>query len=299
MNCRICGNNTGNTCYTALEMYYGTREPFEYMECKDCGCVQIVNVPEDMASHYPSDYYTAQKSVEYDFSSYNKSDIEQYINNVAVRYFSFLGNCGIKTLDYSILDIGCGNGGTIRGLASMGFKRTVGVDMFLHPQHAYEDKGCRVYQGDFYDITEKFDFIYFQDSFEHLDKHRDVLLKVNEILNVGGICWLVIPVAGYPWHHYGVNWYGLDAPRHFTLHSRKSISMLLDQTGFHLKSFKATSNSAQFIISEMYKRGIPYVQYGHAAGNLPQKELDFYSKLSDKLNERNIGDRLELHIVRK
>ena len=58
MRCRICDNAAGNTRHTAREMMFGTREPFEYVECTRCGCVQIAAVPPDLGRHYPPDYYS-------------------------------------------------------------------------------------------------------------------------------------------------------------------------------------------------------------------------------------------------
>jgi hypothetical protein len=37
---------------------YGTRETFSYLACADCGCLQISNIPADLARYYPSDYYS-------------------------------------------------------------------------------------------------------------------------------------------------------------------------------------------------------------------------------------------------
>ena len=56
--CKICGNSVGNTLYTVREMMFGTREEFEYLECAQCGCVQLWNVPADLSPYYPPDYYS-------------------------------------------------------------------------------------------------------------------------------------------------------------------------------------------------------------------------------------------------
>jgi len=57
MSCRICGNDEGNKKYIAKEMMYGFRDEFEYMKCSNCGCLQLVNIPDDLSKYYPNDYY--------------------------------------------------------------------------------------------------------------------------------------------------------------------------------------------------------------------------------------------------
>ena len=54
-SCRICGGSPGAR-HVAREMMYGTREAFGYFECSSCGCLQIAEVPADLARFYPADY---------------------------------------------------------------------------------------------------------------------------------------------------------------------------------------------------------------------------------------------------
>ena len=56
--CQICGNRLGNREHTAREMVFGTREEFTYIECAACGCVQLLDVPDELARFYPGDYYS-------------------------------------------------------------------------------------------------------------------------------------------------------------------------------------------------------------------------------------------------
>src|SRR4029077_3058389 len=55
--CKICGNTSGNKTHTAREMMFGLRDKFEYLECGNCGCVQSMNVPADMAKYCAANYY--------------------------------------------------------------------------------------------------------------------------------------------------------------------------------------------------------------------------------------------------
>ena len=54
--CRICASNGPHSHFVVREMMFGTREPFGYFECANCKTLQIVDIPPDLARHYPGDY---------------------------------------------------------------------------------------------------------------------------------------------------------------------------------------------------------------------------------------------------
>jgi hypothetical protein len=54
------GWSASNCCSPPVrEMYFGTREPFDYYNCSACAALQIVNVPEgeQLTRHYPQNYH--------------------------------------------------------------------------------------------------------------------------------------------------------------------------------------------------------------------------------------------------
>src|SRR5262245_28570152 len=58
--CRICRNSDGNQTYQVREMMFGLLDVFPYVECAQCGCLQIQTIPADMARFYPGKYYSRQ-----------------------------------------------------------------------------------------------------------------------------------------------------------------------------------------------------------------------------------------------
>ena len=54
-----------------------------------------------------------------------------------------------------------------------------------------------------------------------------------------------------------MHWVQLDAPRHFYLHSRKSLALLAEQAGLTLVETIDTSDEFQFWGSEQYQQGLP------------------------------------------
>src|ERR1700712_3894904 len=56
-NCKICNNDKGNKLYSVKEMQLGLRETFTYMECGNCGCMQLMDIPENLGKYYPNENY--------------------------------------------------------------------------------------------------------------------------------------------------------------------------------------------------------------------------------------------------
>ena len=57
-SCNIYGNTAGNLTHRAREMMFGTREVFSYLECRSCGCVQLIDDVRDWSQYYPADYHS-------------------------------------------------------------------------------------------------------------------------------------------------------------------------------------------------------------------------------------------------
>ena len=106
---------------------------------------------------------------------------------------------------------------------------------------------------------------------------KEHLIKIHSILEDSGLCILRIPTSSsYAWEYYRTDWYQLDAPRHFYLHSVKSIEILAQETDFHLSDVIYDSKYQQFMHSEEYKNNIPLNQ---------KVKLDLITYLKRKRNK--------------
>lgn len=55
--CRYC-HSTQGTNFLATERMLGLGEEFTYASCPSCGSIQLLSIPEDLGSYYPSTYYS-------------------------------------------------------------------------------------------------------------------------------------------------------------------------------------------------------------------------------------------------
>jgi SAM-dependent methyltransferase len=155
----------------------------------------------------------------------------------------------------SILDIGCGTGNLLQAMCIWGFKNLVGIDPYIENDINYPS-GVKILKTDIFKHNGNYDIIMAHHSFEHMDNPHSVFERFHDLVNPGGKILIRIPVSdSYAWRKYGVNWFQLDAPRHFFLHTVRSMSILAEKNKFRITSVIYDSTKLQFLMSEKYLRG--------------------------------------------
>ena len=176
---------------------FGTRDEFEYLECPNCGTVQIADVP-DLEAYYPKSYYS--------FEAPAASPIKEGLANAATdvfyrtrnlsianRVFELFGadarlidrGLGLKSVlrldpakDARILDVGCGSAELLRVLARLGFTALTGIDKFLREDS--DRDGVKLRAAELSDLDGRFDLIMFHHSLEHMaDPVRAQKVEIN------------------------------------------------------------------------------------------------------------------------
>ncbi len=309
-SCKICNNTQDNKIHTTREMLFGLRENFDYLECGDCGCLQIIEIPKNISKYYPSDYHPFNNIKKLE-DSYIKSILKVQLAKYCLhgkkhlvgwllsKIFDWGFLAKIQNLDIDlntkILDVGSGGGRILSSLRKHGFTKLTGVDPFIKDDIFY-DNGVNIFKKDFYDIEENYDFIMLNHSFEHMPDPLAVLQKLYEILSPGKYLLIRIPVADcYPWKKYNVNWVALDPPRHFFVHTTASMGILAQKVGFQLTNTIYDSNEKQFWASEQYLRDIPLIEsisyYKNPKNSIyTKKQIKEYKTKTIELNKINEGD---------
>jgi len=103
-----------------------------------------------------------------------------------------------------------------------------------------------------------FRLITFQHSLEHVADQRGTLAAAAKLLRADGMMMVSLPVVeSYAWEHYGTDWVDLDAPRHFYLHSLRSLKMVAADAGLVCRSIVPDPSILELLGSEQYRRDIP------------------------------------------
>lgn len=315
MICAICGNEYNNTPYSIKEMFIGTRDEFEYFECSNCGCLQIKEIPVDLAKYYPENYYSYQSK---------KNKIRRFFGEKRDSYVIFKSGLFGRIINFfepspyfqkiaksnilfdkkrtRILDVGCGAGIMLQSFADMGFESLTGVDPLIEKD--IRIGSVQIYKKYLKDLQKnnKYDLIIFNHSLEHIFDQIDTLQNVYKILSDNGTLIISIPIkTDYIWKKYDVNWVQIDAPRHLIIHTFKSIKILLDKINLKLTNYDFDSGPFQFYGSEQYKKNIPLKSaksyYINPKSSIfTSKEINEFTKLSNKLNFMDQGDSATFYI---
>jgi len=306
--CRICGNSDNNLQHHAKEMMFGTRDEFEYLECGNCGCLQIEEIPEDFEKYYPKANY-------YSYSNNEIGRIKIYAKKLLasnlLRKKSFIGFWLEKlfgppfdtkwfeltdtNFDSSILDVGCGSGVLLKNLQIAGFTNLTGADPYINKDILHGD-GLKIYKKHIDELSGIYDLIMLHHSFEHFPEPLESLQNMEKILAPTGHILLRIPVfPSYAWTKYGTSWVQLDAPRHFYLHSLRSIQILARKVDMEIKHIFYDSTEFQFWGSEQYLRDIPLNSPNSYAVSkrksiFTNKQIKKFRSQATELNQIHQGD---------
>lgn len=265
--CRLCGNESEHKLYYVKEMFFGTKQEFEYFECNQCQCIQITEIPENLGEFYHEDYYSFQKPI-----------LQRTVTS--------------EKIETRILDVGCGAGKWLAEKYAQGHVHLFGCDPFIEEDIDYEPcihiKKCTIHE-----MEGVFDLIRLRDSFEHMEDPLETLISIGSLLDQDGMCLISIPVIpNAAYEIFKECWYQWDAPRHLFLHSVKSMEYLCRKAGLRIESINYNSGNMQFISSLLYQMGIPYLEQNEEVikSRFSREELIKFAEATKELNQKGYGD---------
>jgi predicted SAM-dependent methyltransferase len=145
----------------------------------------------------------------------------------------------------------------------------------------------------------------FHHSFEHVADPGPTLDSVRKLLAPGGTCIIRVPtVSSYAWQHYGINWVQLDAPRHFYVHSVKSMKIVAERAEFEVSKLVYDSSAFQFWASEQYSQDIPLFDnrsyaVSRAGSVFSKEQIAAFEKRALELNRAEQGDQAVFYLRKR
>jgi SAM-dependent methyltransferase len=151
------------------------------------------------------------------------------------------------------LDVGCGSGGALDGLAALGW-RTFGTDISDAAVAETRRRGHRVWQGDLTELDipqESMDVMNLSHVLEHVPSPRRALAVAHGILRRGGLLIIEVPNLGSVLTSvFREHSWSLDLPRHFYHFSGDTLSRLVTEVGFKVQSLR-TRATPRYLLQSM------------------------------------------------
>jgi SAM-dependent methyltransferase len=293
-------------------MMLGLRDVFQYLECDACGCLQLLNPPEEMGHYYPAEYsaYHAVRSPRIFLQRKIRHYLRQRRNRgvfegkfwldrflAGWHKYPLLETFAHMRPDRSarILDVGCGSGVLLADLKQLGYKNLLGIDRFVPQSIEYGD-GVKVVKGTLEDLVgTTWDVIMFHHSLEHMPNPAKVLRLATDLLAPGGQCLVRIPLVAWAWEYYGINWVQIDAPRHLFLHTERSFRLLANAAGLRVHEVRYDSVAFQFWASELYTQNVALKDVKPSA-IFSRSKLRSWGSQADALNAESRGDQAAFYL---
>jgi SAM-dependent methyltransferase len=290
----------------AREMMLGTRDPFTYGECEGCGTLVLLDPPADLGRYYPADYYSMRpprrarlpvriaKRLRAEASVRGMDRLARAIGRgAAPPWAEWLRIAGLDR-SARICDIGCGNGELLFQMRDEGFGVLVGADPFIAAP--ISERGVEVHKTTAEGLGGEFDLVMLNHALEHVPDPLATLAAARALLAPGGTLLVRVPVAGcWAWRHYGVDWVGLDAPRHLFVPSEGGLRAAFAAIGLEPLELLYDSTEMQFWRSEQYRRDVALFepashQVDPRGSPFSGGQLREWSERAEQLNRAGDGD---------
>lgn len=294
--CPICKKKGDNEILKVQELFLPTRKIFQYLFCRECESLSLLEIPKDLNSYY-ADYFSFKEKPPQNsyLTSLVKKTIIKNSGNFSRFLTRFLGKnedlrisaCCPLTIDRShkILDVGCGSGAFINELHQLGFANVLGIDAYLDKDFNFP-WGGKCLKASIFDISEKYDLITFHHTLEHMEDIESVLTKISELLSPLGTCIIRIPnVSSYGFKIFKKHWFSIHPPFHLRLPSIKYMKNISDKTGLFIEKILGEENPEFTAINIGFSREMS-LQEIFTNGLVFQK--NFVDTLSENFSKKDI-----------
>lgn len=109
--------------------------------------------------------------------------------------------------------------------------------------------------------------------------------------------------GGEAWRRYGVNWVGLDPPRHLHVFTARGLQVLAGRAGLEIVRVIHDSDDFQFWASEQYLRDVPlFSPASHlvapSGSGFTRRRIRQFRKEARRLNAAGLGDQAAFYLRR-
>ena len=226
------------------------------VKCKSCQMVWTTPRArkQDLDSLYEPNYYDSfvsklEKSSPSTFGRLIDRKKRQQLLHSFARRLDILTKA-VPTPDAKLLEIGCENGDFLLYLRDHGWQAT-GIDISRHAVTLATKQGLQVFQGELNELhleSNEFDAIIMYHVLEHVYSPRTFLREIHRILKPKGILIIEVPnIDSHSAKFFGPRWMPLSLPLHVSHFSPRTLTSMLTQHHFAVKTMIHSSPDASNI----------------------------------------------------
>ncbi len=246
--CPLCGERDEELRFeaadpTATESGAGRR--FLVVRCRHCGLSYTNPRPDpgSIGQFYPPDYQPHRRPAKISQANPRGRWRERILGRPCRERRGLLPWDGVGRL----LDFGCGGGSFLKRMADQGWDVT-GLDANVGAvQSVQEELGLNAVAGTLPhgDLRiGSFEIVTLWHSIEHVHEPLEILREAYRLLVPGGKVILACPnIESWGFRRYGVDWFGLDLPRHLTHFTADTLTGMLQTAGFQVESLRTLRHS--------------------------------------------------------
>lgn len=279
--CLVCGSNQFEP-FLVCKDYTVSQENFNIVSCKSCG-FKFTNPRPD--NSVLGNYYKAESYVSHTDSK------KGIINKLYHRVRNYTLKQKIKLVSSyvsrgTILDYGCGTGMFLSECKKAGWE-TFGMEPDDSARRIASEKNLNLFADkntlQLHIAEKEFDAITLWHVLEHVTDMYNTLAFFKHKLKSNGVLIIAVPNhKSYDAEYYKEFWAAYDVPRHLHHFDLKSMTTLLEDTGFKLIETKPMKFDSFYVsmLSEKYKTGTVNLVKAFWIGlksNLKAKNSNSYS----------------------
>jgi SAM-dependent methyltransferase len=216
---------------------------FLFYKCSKCSLL-FVSPRYDTSHIYEADYFQGGAHG-FGFSNYESDKVAS--TEYLLKYLKTLRKLpidGTRTL----IDIGAANGFFVSLANKAGFD-AIGLEISEDAVAWAQKLNRPVFRGTIenLDVHEQFNFVTALDVLEHVQEPENFLRAINDALLRGGYLLINVPNTGSFFARIsGRKWHAFLPPEHWFYFNKKSLSSLLEKSGFYVIHSRSISKTFTF-----------------------------------------------------
>lgn len=279
--CLVCGSNQFEP-FLVCKDYTVSQENFNIVSCKSCGFKFTNPRPDNsvLGNYYKAESYVSHTDSKKGIINKLYHMVRSYTLKQKIKLVSTYVSRG------TILDYGCGTGMFLSECKKAKWE-TFGMEPDDNARRIASEKNLNLFVDkstlELHIAEKEFDAITLWHVLEHVTDIYNTLAFFKHKLKRDGVLIIAVPnYESYDAVYYKEYWAAYDVPRHLHHFDLKSITALLENSGFQLKVTKPMKFDSFYVsmLSEKYKKGNVNLAHAFKIGlqsNMMAKDSSSYS----------------------